>query len=364
MKKAIELASGGKGYTSPNPLVGTVIVKDNRIIGEGFHQKYGDKHAEIIAIDAATESVEGATLYCNLEPCTNNIPQKKTPPCTERIIKEKLSRVVIATADPNPYVNGGGIDRLRKSGIRVDMGTMKDSAIQLNEKYFIFHKHNRPFIHLKIAQSLDGRIATSQGNSKWITNENALRLVHQLRSEHDAVLVGINTILQDDSFLTVRNVPGRNPVRIILDNDLVIPLDAKALTVNEELSTIIFTAKSEIDEKAVLLLDQGIKVITVATTSNKHLDLIEILEHLYQMGISSVMVEGGSEIFTSFIKQQLFDKITFFISPMLIGTGIQSIGNLGIESLDKAYRLENVQITIIDHQAVMEGYRDYASLMS
>ena len=240
---------------------------------------------------------------------------------------------------------------------------MKDLAVQLNEKYFIFHKYKRPFIHLKIAQSLDGRIATSQGNSKWITNENAQRLVHQLRSEHDAVLVGINTIMQDDPLLTVRNVPGRNPARIILDNDLLIPVDAKILTVNEKLSTIIFTSKSKSDEKATLLSDRGIRVITVAT-SDKHLNLIEILEQLYQMDISSVMVEGGGEIFTSFIKQQLFDKITFFISPMLIGAGIQSIGNLGIESLDKAYRLENVQITIIDKQAVMEGYRDYSSLIT
>ena len=344
-------------------MVGTVIVKEGRIIGEGYHKKYGGKHAEIMAIDAATESVEGATLYCNLEPCTNNIPHKKTPPCTERIIKEKIRRVVIATADPNPYVNGGGIDLLRKSGIQVDIGTLKELAVQLNEKYFIFHKYKRPFIHLKIAQSLDGRIATSQGNSKWITNENALRLVHQLRSEHDAVLVGINTIMQDDPLLTVRNVPGRNPARIILDNDLLISVDAKILSVNEKLSTIIFTSKSKSDEKARLLSDRGIRVITVSN-SDRHLNLIEILEQLFQMGISSVMVEGGGEIFTSFIKQQLFDKITFFISPMLIGAGIQSIGNLGIESLDKAYRLENVKITILDKQAVMEGYRDYSSLIT
>ena len=272
--------------------------------------------------------------------------------------------MVIATADPNPYVNGGGIKNLRKYGIQVDIGALKDEAVQLNEKYFVFHQQKRPFIHLKIAQSLDGRIATSQGKSKWITNESALTLVHQLRSEYDAVLVGINTVLQDNPQLTVRNVEGRNPVRIVLDNDLLIPLESQVLAVNGQLSTIIFTAKSASGEKYQRLHKQGIKVVTVNTSSNKHLDLSEIMENLYQLGISSILVEGGSEIFTSFIKHQLFDKITFFISPMLIGTGIQSIGNLGIESLEKAFRLEKVQITIIDQQAVMEGYRDFSSLIS
>ena len=363
MGRAIELATKGKGHTSPNPLVGTVIVKNDRIIGEGYHKKFGEKHAEIMAIDTAREPVEGSTLFCNLEPCTNNIPNKKTPPCTDRIIREKIKRVVIATSDPNPYVNGDGIRRLQENNIQVDIGPLQDQAIQLNEKYFVYHKFKRPFIHLKIAQSLDGRIATTLGKSKWITNENAKNLVFRLRSENDAVLVGIKTVLQDDPLLTVRNIKGQNPVRIILDNELIIPPASHVLSLHNGQKTLIFAAQPHERSRIKTLEDLGAEVIIVDAQESKYLNLHEVLRQLYLRGISSVLVEGGSEVFTSFIKQKLFDKITFFISPMLIGTGIQSIGNLGIESLENAYRLENVTINIIDNQAVMEGYRDYQSII-
>ena len=364
MRKVLELARKGSGYTSPNPLVGTIIVKNDRIIAEGYHQHYGEKHAEIMAIDTASEPVATATLYCNLEPCINAIPHKKTPPCSERIIQEKIKRVVIATTDPNPYVDGKGIALLRKHHIQVDIGTLKDEAIQLNEKYFIFIKSNRPFIHLKIAQSLDGRIATQHGNSKWITNQNALRRVHQWRSEYDAVLVGINTVLKDNPSLNVRLVEGRNPYRILLDDHLQIPLDSHLVTDNESHKTIIFTSKSEKDADARKLSKLGIKVFQTANDQQKFVDLTKVLKQLTDLKISSILVEGGGEIFTSFIRQKLFDKVTFFIAPMMIGTGVQSVGDLGIESLVDAVKLKNVKIEILDQQAIIEGYRDYDSIFA
>ncbi len=271
--------------------------------------------------------------------------------------------MVISTPDPNPYVNGRGIALLREHHIQVDLGILKEEAIRLNEKYFFYIKNNRPFVHLKIAQSLDGRIATINGNSKWITNQNAIRKVHQWRSEYDAVLVGINTVLKDNPSLTVRLVEGRNPYRILLDDQLQVPLDAHLVTDHEKQKTIIFTIKPTNDPKAENLARQGIKIYHLDHRQKKFVDLNNVLDILAHEKITSILVEGGGEIFTSFIKQRLFDKISFFIAPMMIGAGIQSIGDLGIASLGDAIKLKNVQIEILDQQAIIEGYRDYQSIM-
>ncbi len=359
MKRTFELAGRGNGHTSPNPLVGTVIVKDGRIIGEGFHERYGARHAEIMAIESATEPVAGATLYCNLEPCTADIPNKRTPPCTERIILENLGRVVLASPDPNPYVNGKGILTLKQHGIRVDVGILKEEASFLNERYMLFMKTGRPFIHLKIAQSLDGRIATHQGQSKWITNKNALKKVHQLRSEYDSVLVGIKTVIKDDPSLTVRHISGQNPYRIILDNNLIIPDSASVISDGEHDRTIIFTTVDQNHPRVKQLQRKGIRLFQVEKDESEYVNLEEVISHLADLKITSVLVEGGGEVFTSFIKTRLFDKITFFIAPMMIGTGIQSIGDLNIHSLEEATRLQRVRIEIIDNQAIVAGYRNY-----
>ena len=363
MKRAFDLAKKGEGNTSPNPMVGTVIVKDGQIIGEGYHKKYGGKHAEIMAIDTASLPVEGATLYCNLEPCTANIPDKKTPPCSQRIIEEKIRKVVIANLDPNPFVNGRGVKLLRDHNIQVDTGILRETGSRLNEKYFTLQRIGRPFIHLKIAQSLDGRIATVAGKSKWITNENALNIVHRMRAEYDAILVGINTILQDNPSLNVRRVTGKNPYRIILDDDLAIPVNANIFKLNDPEKTIIFTSKSNDDKKFQQLSKKGIQLVSMRSNEKKYLDLNSIMAFLTQLKISSVLVEGGGEVFTSFIKNRLFDKVSFFIAPMMIGSGIQSIGDLGIESLEKAFRLQEVTIEIVDQQALVEGYRDFQQII-
>jgi diaminohydroxyphosphoribosylaminopyrimidine deaminase/5-amino-6-(5-phosphoribosylamino)uracil reductase len=362
MKRAFELARQGIGTTSPNPLVGTVIVKNNKIIGEGYHQKFGDKHAEIMAMDRAKESCKGATLYCNLEPCTNDIPDKKTPPCTRRIIEEKIRKVVISTIDPNPYINGRGLAILREEKIEVYTDMLAEEAVRINEKYYKFIKSGLPFIHLKIAQSLDGRIATASGRSQWITNVNALKLVHQLRAEYDAVLVGINTVIQDDPALTVRHTSGRNPMRIVLDEKLQIPDNAKLISDDNIDKTIIFTHQNQDGKRIKELSEKGIKIFRVRKKSNGELMLPDILKHLAKMQIASVLVEGGGQIFTSFVKNGLFDKISFFIAPIMIGSGIQSIGNLGIENLSQAYQLEKISFEILDNQAIVEGYRDFKTI--
>ncbi len=317
-----------------------------------------------MAIDAAREPVSGATLYCNLEPCTNTIPNKKTPPCVERIIQEKIGRVVLANYDINPHVNGKGVALLRQHDIPVDLGILKDEASLLNEVYFTYIKNGRPFVHLKIAQTLDGRIATAQGSSKWITNEEALRRVHHLRAAYDAVLVGINTVLSDDPSLTVRLVEGKNPYRIILDDQLTIPEKAGIISDGMAQNTILFTRKTLKHPKAKMIVQRGIEVINIPSPGKKYLDLEMVLTNLAARQITSVLVEGGGEIFTSFIRARLYDKISFFIAPMLIGTGISSIGELGIKSLAEAHRLENVKIEIIDHQAFFQGYRDFKSIIA
>ena len=358
MGKVLALAKKGEGFTSPNPMVGCIIVKEGKIIGEGYHHRYGGKHAEVEAIVNATESVEGATLYCNLEPCCHKIPEKKTPPCTERILKEKLSRIVIGMKDPNPHVNGKGILVLRENNIKVDVGIGNEECFLLNEKYIKHITTGLPFVHLKIAQSLDGRIATSNGNSHWITNLKARELVHQMRAVYDAVLIGAKTCLTDNPSLTVREVEGRNPYRIVLDEDLVIPDQSNLLSDKFQDHTILFTSMPPDYPRVIQLLSQEIQVISLEKDEKGLLSLPLVLEKLSELKIASVLVEGGGEIFTSFIKEKIFDKISIFLAPIIIGDGIQGIGNLGIQSLSEAFRLERVTIQIVDNQALIEGYRD------
>lgn len=363
MKRALAIAKRGTGFTSPNPLVGTVIVKNGRIIGEGYHQRYGDKHAEVAAIESASESVEGAILYCNLEPCSHNIPEKKTPPCTQRIIKEKIGRVVIANKDPNPYVNGNGISLLREHGIEVEVGILEEEAATLNEKFYKFIQTGNPFVHLKIAQSLDGQIATCTGKSRWITNENVLQKVHQLRAEYDAVLVGAGTVRQDNPSLTVRMVEGRNPYRIVLDSRMSIPDRSNLISNGFQHKTIIFTTQSPEHSRIKELRQREIQVISVEADAGNRVSLPAVLHRLSELKIASVLVEGGQKIFTSFIREALFDKVTFFIAPVIIGAGISSVGDLNISNLSQAIRLQHIRIEVIDRQVVVEGYRSIQEIV-
>lgn len=327
MKFALELAKRTKGQTSPNPMVGAVVVKDGEIVGFGAHLKAGGPHAEVHAINMAKDKAKGSTVYVTLEPCSH---YGKTPPCSKLLVESGVSRVVIATTDSNPLVAGKGIEMLEKHGIDVDVGVLKDEADKVNHVFFHFIEKQTPFVTLKAASSLDGKTATRIGESKWITGEAARRDVHQYRNDNDAILVGINTVLKDNPSLTTR-LPygGRNPVRIILDSKLQIPLNANVITDRLAPTWVVTSAQAE--EKRVKKLEAlGIKVIQMAEQS---IDLSKLLSELGTLNIMSLFVEGGSEVHGSFIKQKLFNQIIIYLAPKLIG-GRQSPTVVGGEGFD------------------------------
>jgi len=359
----LQLARRGCGRTSPNPLVGAVLVKNGRIIGEGFHAEYGGAHAEVMAIENARESVEGADLYCNLEPCCHDIPAKHTPPCTQRIINEKIRRVFISTIDPNPYVSGKGVAELRNAGIEVHTEINKSAALKFNEAYFKFIQTHIPFVHLKIAQSLDGRIATKTGDSRWITDESARREVHKLRHHHDAVLVGKNTVLQDDPSLTVRLISGKHPKRIVLDSHLEIPLTTGIFQDGMAEKTFVFTTPDHPEARRRALEGKGVQVRILGADRNRQVVLKELLACLGELNVSSVLVEGGSQVFTAFIRQKLFDKISIFMAPILLGNGREAIGELNIGRLAEAISLEEIETRQIGDQLLISGYRNLAETL-
>ncbi|MEW6062064.1 MAG: bifunctional diaminohydroxyphosphoribosylaminopyrimidine deaminase/5-amino-6-(5-phosphoribosylamino)uracil reductase RibD, partial [Bacteroidota bacterium] len=301
MRRCFALAAKGKGYTSPNPLVGAVIVKDGKKIGEGYHRKYGEHHAEINAINDALShkfSPNGATLYVNLEPCFH---YGKTPPCVDAIIQHQFSRVVVATIDPNPRVNGKSIAKLKKIGIQCTTGVLKEEAVLLNEKFFKFIKTKLPFVALKAAQTADGFIAKNNGSSKWITCKQSRRYVHRLRSEYDAVVVGANTVVADNPFLSVRHIRGRNPVRIVIDGNL--RTSAESNVFNSDAPTILYTSTTSAkhhDEKISTLTKKNILVVPLPTVKGR-IPIKKILSDLGKRNIASLLVEGGQTMFTEFL---------------------------------------------------------------
>ncbi|MDZ7624349.1 MAG: bifunctional diaminohydroxyphosphoribosylaminopyrimidine deaminase/5-amino-6-(5-phosphoribosylamino)uracil reductase RibD [Ignavibacteriaceae bacterium] len=319
IEQCFKLARKGKGKVSPNPLVGALLVKNGKVIGKGYHKKFGEAHAEVDAIKNATENVAGATLYCNLEPCCHT--NKQTPPCVPLIIQNKIKRVVISTLDPNKDVNGKGVQQLREAGIEVISGILEDDGKELNKFYFKYITKKLPYITLKVAQSLDGKISEAKNKQTWLTGKESIKYVHKLRSEYDAVLVGANTIKIDDPHLNVREAKGRNPIRIIIDGRLSIPLQSQILNPIDPEKTWIFT-KSNIDEKKVKrIADKGIKIFTINSKQN-HFNLKKILKVLADHKITSLLVEGGADIFTQFLEKDLFDEIIVLQAPKILGKGI------------------------------------------
>ena len=337
MKLALALARRGLGKTSPNPMVGALIVKGGRIIGQGYHRRFGDPHAEINAIQDAKGDVKGATLYVTLEPCCHK--KKKTPPCLDTLLKYKWKRVVIGTLDPNPKVNGRSIAILKQKRIETKVGVLKEECQSLNEAYFKYIQTGMPFVTLKFAETLDGRIATSTGDSKWISSELSLKWAHRLRSLHDAVLVGVGTVLEDDPQLTVRLVKGRNPTRVVADSRLRIPLKSKILRDLESAPTIIAATSQADIEKSFALNVMGIEVLTIGEDNEGMVDLKGLLKKLGERNISSVLVEGGATTLTSFIRQGLVDKIVAIIAPKIMGEGVEAVGELGILKVGRALKL-------------------------
>ncbi|MDY6892678.1 MAG: bifunctional diaminohydroxyphosphoribosylaminopyrimidine deaminase/5-amino-6-(5-phosphoribosylamino)uracil reductase RibD [Chloroflexota bacterium] len=352
MKKALALARRGLGKTSPNPMVGALFVKDDEIIGQGYHRRFGGHHAEIDAIEHTRGDINGSTLYVTLEPCCHH--GKKTPPCLDALLKYNLARVVIGTIDPNPQVNGKSIEALREHGIETKVGVLSERCNELNEVYFKYIQTRMPFITLKFAQTLDGRIATTTGDSRWISSEPSLKLAHQLRSFHDAVLVGINTVLTDNPQLTVRLVDGRNPLRIVIDSKLRIPLNSRILQDQETAPTVIATT-SRNSEKSSSLRQIGIEVLDVAEDREGRVDLVELFQKLGKRNISSVLVEGGATVITSLIRQGLADKLLVILSPKITGKGIDTIGDLEILDIGRALRFSFVRTYRSGEDLVIEA---------
>ena len=354
MNRAIELADYGKGAVNPNPLVGAVIVKNGQIIGEGYHEKFGHHHAEVNAFLNATDDVEGADMYVTLEPCSHH---GKTPPCALKIIEKKIKKVYISQLDPNPLVSGKGVELLKQAGIEVEHGLLSNITQKQNEIFFKYIKTKTPFVAIKYAMTLDGKIATVTKDSKWITNDASRAYVHELRNHYQAILVGVGTIISDNPTLdTRRNQPSRNPVRIIIDQDLVISLDAHVVQTAKTQQTIIYTKTSGNQRKIALLREKGVDVY--AFDADPSFDFKVILNHIGSLNIDSVFVEGGSMILSSFIEQQVVDKAYVFIGPKVIGgsLALTPVGGHGVKKMSDAYVLSNIDIKRFQNDLLIEGY--------
>ncbi len=333
MKQAIALAQKGRGYVSPNPMVGAVIVKNGRIIGRGYHQRFGGNHAEINALKNAAEDVDDSTLYVTLEPCCH---EGKTPPCIDSIIEHKIARVVIGTIDSNPLVSCKGINCLQSCGIDVKIGVLENNCRQLNEIFFHYMETGLPFVTMKYAQTLDGRIATATGKSQWISSEASLKFTHQLRAAHDAILVGAGTVIKDNPELTVRLVRGRNPLRVIVDSELKISQQAKIFQNISLAKTLIATIRTAADPQFQCLADSGVEIITIKADKKGNVDLIKLFKILAARKISSILIEGGAKIITSVLKNNLANRLVTIIAPKIIGSGIEAVGDLNIRKLSSA----------------------------
>lgn len=358
MRRAIELAARGRGNVSPNPMVGAVITDANgAILAEDWHRSFGEAHAEANALEQlAGRDLSDATLYVTMEPCNHH---GKTPPCSEHIISSGVGRVVVAMRDPNPIVNGRGNKRLREAGREVVVGVLESEAQRLNEAWIHFVKTGRPFVTIKMAQSLDGYIALPDGESKWLTGELARQHVHKMRAGADAVLVGTRTALQDNPSLTVRNgVVGRNPKRIVLDRGLELPPDLNLFTDEfRELTTVFIGDDMAEDPRVDEMRDAGLNVELIPVEGNpENLRLDRVVERLGQMELTSVLVEGGAAVIDTMIAEGLADKLVLFLAPKLLGHGIKSFTRLAVDRLDEATTLQINRTEVIGEDLMVEGY--------
>ncbi len=354
MQIAIELAKNGAGFVNPNPKVGAVIVKYGKIIGQGFHQKYGENHAEINAINSAKESCEGATIYVTLEPCNH---YGKTPPCVDAIIKNKFSRVVIGMKDPNPKVAGKSIQKLLNNGIKVTVGILEKECINLNPEFIKLMVHKTPYVVMKTAMTLDGKIATKTGESKWITGESARQYVHILRHELQGIMVGVNTVIKDDCMLTARRQEETvQPIRIVIDSKGRTPINSKIVKTASEYKTIIVTTNQIKPEKENELIEKNIHIIKVLDINGK-VDLSAMMIELGKLNINSILLEGGGTLNYSMLKANAVDEIIVFVAPKLFG-GIDAttpVSGDGISNINDAYELENLDVICIGADLCIKG---------
>lgn len=348
MELALKLAEKGRGLTIPNPMVGCIIVKRGRIVGKGYHRTAGTEHAEVIALNDAGKKSINSTLYVNLEPCSH---WGKTPPCTEKIVEAGVREVIIAMEDPNPLVDG--FKELKFRGIKTKIGILEKEAKKLNEVYVKYMKTKRPFVILKVAMSLDGKIATATGDSKYITSKEARTYVHQLRTEVDAIAVGSNTVVRDNPELTPRLFKGKDPMKIVVDSKLKIPKNCNLMKDPKKL--IIATTNNASKSNIKKLQQRGVNVLITATKKGM-VDLQDLMKQLGKHEVTSIMIEGGSELNSSAIKEGIVDKVLIFAAPKIIGNGLGAIGNLGIKKIDKAINLKNPVTRKIGKDMLIEAY--------
>lgn len=351
MELALELAKKGLRHTSPNPMVGAVIVKNDKIIGQGYHERYGQLHAERNALASVTESPEGATIYVTLEPCCH---YGKTSPCTEAIIDAKISRVVVACTDPNPRVSKNGIRILREHGIQVDTGVLEEKALELNEVFFHYITRKMPYVHMKYAMTLDGKIATRTGASKWVSGEESRQHVQTLRHRYTSIMVGIQTVLMDDPLLTCRMPGGINPSRIICDTNLRIPLDCQIMKTAKDVPTYIATSQTDHPKKKDIET-LGAHIIEVPLLDG-HLNLEKLLKEMGKLHIDSVLLEGGQTLNESFLKSGLVDTLSIYLAPKIFGGTASKtpVGGLGVETPDLAYTFSHVQTSYLGDDILLE----------
>jgi len=356
MRRALKLAGKAAGRTSPNPMVGAVIVKNGRVIAEGYHKKAGRPHGEIEALRKAGKQAKGAQMFVNLEPCCH---QGRTPPCTDAIIESGIKEVFVGMRDPNPRVAGKGIRRLKRAGVTVSSGLLKPDCQQLNEVFVKYIETGKPFVILKSALSLDGKIATSTGESQWITGPEARERVHRMRDQVDAILVGAGTVLKDNPRLTtrLRKGKGHNPARVILDAKAKIPLKARVFHHADRDRVVYVTTGKASASRVKRLTDRGIK-IHVFPSKNGHISLIKLIKLLGQLEIVSVLLEGGSGINASALKAGIVDKVVLFLAPLIIGgeSAPGVVGGPGTKSLKQALNIKNLTVTPVGADWMVEGY--------
>lgn len=352
MKMAADLAVKGCGWVNPNPMVGAVLVKDGRVIGQGYHERYGAPHAERNALANCTESPEGATLYVTLEPCCH---YGKTPPCTQAILQCGIQKVVIGSHDPNPLVAGKGVEQLREQGIKVVEGVLKDECDQLNKVFFHFIQTGKPYVVMKYAMTMDGKTAAYTGASKWITGETARHRVHQDRHRYSAVMAGIGTVLADNPLLTCRMDGGRNPLRILCDTHLRIPLTSQIVATAHETPTLIATACRDLQAHQPYL-DAGCRIIPVAQ-KDSHLDLVELMERLGEEKIDSILLEGGGILNWSSLQAGIVNKVQAYIAPKLFGgaNGKTPVAGMGVSRPEDAFFLTNSVVTCLGEDILIES---------
>lgn len=357
MTLALELAEKGRGKVEPNPMVGAVLVKNGEIVGKGYHQTFGGAHAEIHAISEGGTNSKGATLYVSMEPCAH---YGKTAPCADAIIKAGIAKVIIPVIDPNPITTGKGMQKLKKAGIEVRLGVMELPAKRLNAPFFKLMQTGLPYVIVKWAMSLDGKIATHGGDSRWITSGESRAYVHKIRSQVDGIVVGINTILRDDPLLTCRLEGGRNPRRIIVDGNAVLPLHSRLVKSIGESEIIVAVTRNAPQERIERLKQVGCNIIKAKDIGGR-VDLHELFRHLGEMKLTNILVEGGGRIITSMIEGHFADKIIVFIAPVIIGGegAMSPVLGKGADTMCKAVKMGEMNIKRFLNDIAIEGVPEY-----